>query len=149
MSRKLDRAQIEIELLRESRSRAGLATHKFPEPKSSSSTNFHSTYNHVSNRPATLPLTVVHGPQESLVLSASSESLRRRNIKLCRQVYTLEEVLNDPLKVRLYIDKLNFQIKEKVRHYLSFIQTFNISENSGCLTFMAFNYWTDKFTQKG
>lgn len=37
----------------------------------------------------------------------------KKNIQLSRQVYTLEEVLRDPIKIRLYVEKLNKQIKEK------------------------------------
>ena len=102
MDRKLDRAQIEIEILRESRERAGLSTLKFPESKPTAKVTSIANKNPITS---------------SSVLAASSrinnDNLRRRNIKLCRQVYTLEEILNDPLKVRLYIDKLNVQIKEK------------------------------------
>jgi hypothetical protein len=35
-------------------------------------------------------------------------------IKLSKQLYSLEEILADPVKTRFYIDKLNAQLKEKV-----------------------------------
>ncbi len=37
------------------------------------------------------------------------------NVKLNKTHYNLEEILNDPIKIRLYIDKLNNQIREKVK----------------------------------
>jgi hypothetical protein len=99
LNRKFDRAQIEIELLRENRERAGLASIKFSEPKSGgmSMQNIKQISPDFLNNPI------------------NNQNDSRRKIKLCRQVYSLEEIMNDPLKSKLYFDKLNAQIKQRVR----------------------------------
>ena len=60
------------------------------------------------------PLTVIE--QKPLVGSKKSNTNiynHNNNARLVKQYFNLEEVLNDPHKVKLYVDKLNSQIAEK------------------------------------
>ncbi len=114
LNRKLDRAQIEIELLRESRQKAGLALYNYPNRQSSSVISFIAGQN-TTSATATLPNSKhsAHYSAPNLCKSLSKSTSNKKDIKLCRQVYSLEEIINDPLKLRLYLDKLNIQLKEK------------------------------------
>ena len=113
-------------MLRESREKAGLSSLKFPEPpKTSSLLSFTSTNNKNFGAGST---NLNNKLNENTFKSknnflnnkfSSTNNISKKNIKLCRQVYSLEEILNDPLKTRLYIDKLNIQIKEKVIFFSS------------------------------
>jgi hypothetical protein len=106
LNRKFDRAQIEIELLRENRERAGLSALKFSEPKSSSLASFNIKTANAATSSTSLNYRAAN--------AENANPKQKRGIKLCRQVYNLEEILSDPLKTRLYIEKLNAQIKERV-----------------------------------
>ena len=39
-----------------------------------------------------------------------------KQLKVIKQYFTMDEILKDPAKVKLYIDKLSVQLKEKVFH---------------------------------
>ncbi|CAF0887111.1 unnamed protein product [Brachionus calyciflorus] len=91
LNRQLDRAKMEIELLRESREKAGLSKLKFANQTSTSTLN--------SNKPQSQK-------------SASTSNLSKIN-KLDKTHFTFEEIITDPIKTRLYIEKLNNKLKEK------------------------------------
>jgi chromosome segregation ATPase len=103
LNRKLDRSQIEIELLRENRQKAGLA----PLRVTGSST------------------TTTGGS----VLSSKPSGTTSKDIKLTKRYYNLEEILADPIKTRFYIEKLNKQLKERDEA----IRKLNESSNSSPL----------------
>lgn len=92
MNRQLDRAKMEIELLRESREKAGLSALKFPTKLNSTSSLILKT----------------NANQKS----ASTSNLPK-SVRLEKNNFTFEEIINDPIKTRLYIEKLNSKIKEK------------------------------------
>ena len=94
LNRKLDRAQIENELLRENRQKAGLAPLKVASSSSTTTMGSRGAARSVSSRPDATAVT--------------------RSIKLVKKYYNLEEILADPVKIRLYVEKLNRQLKEKV-----------------------------------
>jgi hypothetical protein len=88
---------MEIKLLRESRERAGLSSLKFLS-NSSEQTNITTKAN--KQNPADTNKT-------------QSIKLAQNGPKLTKNYFNLEEILSDPLKIRLYIDKLNNQLREK------------------------------------
>ncbi|RNA06053.1 hypothetical protein BpHYR1_026057, partial [Brachionus plicatilis] len=91
LNRQLDRAKMEIELLRESREKAGLSALKF-------TTKLNSTSSLV---------------QKPINQKSASTSSLLKSVKLEKNHFTFEEIINDPIKTRLYIEKLNNRIKEK------------------------------------
>lgn len=46
--------------------------------------------------------------------AAPTTENRSKDINLAKKYYNLEQILADPVKTRLYIEKLNKQLKEKV-----------------------------------
>lgn len=92
MNRQLDRARMEIELLRESREKAGLSSLKFPIKQNS---------------------TCSLAQKQSTRQKSASTSNIPKNVKLEKNHFTFEEIISDPIKTRLYIEKLNNKIKEK------------------------------------
>jgi hypothetical protein len=97
--RKIDRAQIEIEILKENREKAGLENIKLVTP----STSMASFKNNKKK------------------LSPSNNSQH----KLVKKYFNLEEILSDPVKTKLYIDKLNLQIIEKDAHIKDLTEKIN------------------------
>ncbi len=85
---------MEIKLLRESRERAGLSSLKFLSNSSEQTTKANKQNPADTNKTQSIKL-VQNGP------------------KLTKNYFNLEEILSDPLKIRLYIDKLNNQLREK------------------------------------
>lgn len=83
---------MEIELLRESREKAGLSSLKFPNKQNS-------TFS-------------LNQKQDTKQKSASTSNIPK-NVKLEKNHFTFEEIISDPIKTRLYIEKLNNKIKEK------------------------------------
>lgn len=60
------------------------------------------------------PLTVIQQkPPVGLKKSNTNIYNHSNNARLVKQYFNLEEILNDPHKVKLYVDKLNAQIVEK------------------------------------
>lgn len=88
---------MEIKLLRESREKAGLSSLKFlsnGSEQTNSTTKTNKQNPNDTNKTQSIKL-VQNGP------------------KLTKNYFNLEEILCDPLKIRLYIDKLNNQLREK------------------------------------
>ncbi len=88
---------MEIKLLRESRERSGLSSLKFLS-NSSEQTKATTKINK-------------HNSNDSNKMQNSK--LAHHGAKLTKNYFNLEEILSDPLKIRLYVDKLNNQLREK------------------------------------
>jgi len=88
---------MEIKLLRESRERAGLSSLKF--------------LSNGAEQTNQIMKTNKQNPNDANKIQ--NIKLVQNGPKLAKNYFNLEEILNDPLKIRLYIDKLNNQLREK------------------------------------
>lgn len=91
--RKCDRAQIEIEMLKENSKHQS----KIEPIKIASAAN----------------ILQQQQPSSSSYLNRQKSSSRIQP-KMVKKYFNLEEILSDPVKTKLYIDKLNIQLIEKV-----------------------------------
>ncbi len=111
MNRQLDKANVEIELLRESNTLFDVV--KLTGKTASTSTvtaPTASSVNKQGKQPTTQPRAVSVGAKNATTVTSSTP--QRRN------VYNIGEILSDPIKTRLYIDKLNMAIRERVSQQL-------------------------------
>ena len=97
--RKCDRAQIEIDMLKENNKHHVLSKTNLEQAKLDSAAS------------------ILQEQGSSSSLANSKKSTSKTQPKLVKKYFNLEEILSDPIKTKLYIDKLNIQLFEKVIHF--------------------------------
>ena len=111
MNRQVDKANMEIELLRESNTLFDVAK-LVGKTSSASAAPSPSTEN---NKQAKQTSGGGGGQRSGSTTGAKINAPSQQQQQGQRKnVYNLSEILSDPIKTRLYIDKLNIQIRERV-----------------------------------